>query len=1222
MWLTHTSIFRPVTITMVVLALVVLGLTSLSRMPVDLYPDIEFPFVTVVSVYPGAGPQEIETLVTKPIEDSVSTISGVKNVTSTSQEGLSVVSVEFYLGTNLDTAANDVREKVDAAGFELPTDMQPPVIEKFSLSSVPVISFALYSPRPAQELRRIADDVIKDRLGRLKGVGSVSIAGGDVREILISVDKNQLQAYGLTIDQIVQSLNIENLNLPSGNVEEGRREYAVRAVGEFRSTQEIKDVQLRTPTGRTISLGDVADVQDTVADRRQYARVNGNDSVAGTVLKQSGANTVDVADAVRNELMALTGQTFDYRGTEVKGAPQPKNLLQRILFKIKPPKPVERKKGILPSDVTAEITMDQSTFVRDALNDLFHSMLWGALLAVLVVFVFLHNLRGTAIVALAIPTSIIAAFTAMYFAHFTLNQMTMLALSVSVGILVDDSIVVIENIYRHLRLGEEPRAAALKGRTEIGLAAITITLVDVVVFVPIAFMGGIVGQFFRQFGITVAMVTLFSLFIAFTMTPMLSSRWYRKEEAVPADESEEPGDDRPIPSSHRSLGFFRLFDRGYARFRRGYTRLLGWALDHRLATICIGNMALLASVAVTVSHPPTQAILAAIPRAAEGATKATARGVALGLAVFLIATGVVLLARLFGRLQAARINRIARVAAVIGGVAIAIGVPVALAAAGLAKVGVGLLVLELMVLGTAGGGKGARVPALVTGLVCVLATLLLAKPLGFEFFPRVDEGRISISVELPAGSSLAATDSVVRQIEQYVMDKKAFPEVDSVYASIGSALSGEFGGGGSSASAGGVRVVLVDKLERKRSDIELVDTLEKHLETIPGAAIKATSYEGMGGGGGTPVSIELTGTDMNELVRVARAIAARVGQVPGTLNADISWKVGKPEVRAQVDRFRAADRGVSTAQVARALRTSLEGDTTAKYREGSQQYDIRVRLRRLDRGSVADVSSLLVAYNNGPVYLADVADVSQASGPTKIDRKNRQRVVTVGADLQQGYSLGNVVQEIGKKIEDVPKGDVSVYFGGESEIMREGFDATMTALTLSVILIYILQAALFEGYLSPFVIMFGLPLALVGALLATVLAGKTLSIITMIGIIMLMGLVGKNSILLVDYTNTLRARGMGMREALLEAGPTRLRPVIMTSLSLIFGLLPVALATAHGGEVRSPMAVAVIGGMALSTLLALVMIPVLYTLFDGVAAWFNKVVRAVLGFFMPVTRES
>ncbi len=1122
MWLTRTSILRPVTITMAVFALIVLGYTSMKKMPLDLYPDIEFPFVTVVSSYPGAGPEEIETLITKPIEDGVSTISGVKNVTSTSQEGVSVVSVEFYLGTNLDTAANDVREKVSAAGFELPTDMQPPVIEKFSLSSIPVISFALSSPRPAQELRQISDDVIKDRLGRLKGVGSVTISGGDVREILISVDKNQLQAYGLSIDQIVQALNTENLNLPSGNVEEGRREYAVRAVGEFDSPQQIRDVQLRTPTGKTISLGDIADIEDTVAERRQYARVNGNDSVAGTVLKQSGANTVQVADAVRAELTALTGQSFDKSGAEDKTKP--------------------RQKGRLPSDITAQITMDQSTFVRDALTDLFHSMLWGALLAVLVVFIFLHNLRGTVIIALAIPTSMIAAFTPMFFSHFTLNQMTMLALSVSVGILVDDSIVVIENIYRHLRMGEEPHEAALNGRTEIGLAAITITLVDVVVFVPIAFMGGIVGQFFRQFGITVAMVTLFSLFIAFTLTPMLSSRWYRKEDAVPADESEGESGSTPVQPLHRTLSFFRLFDRGYAKFRAGYRRLLEWALDHRLATICIGVIALLMSIGILTSGK--------------------------GLFAFQV------------------------------------------------------LIAALGLLAVAFGGKGARAPALIAGVVGLLVVSVFRANLGFEFFPRVDQGRISISVELPAGSSLSATNSVVRRVENYVMDRKAFPEVDSVYASVGAGLSGEFGGGSSSASTGGVRVVLVDKLKRKRSDVQIVDVFEKYFQTIPGAKIKATSYEGMGGGGESPVAIELTGTDMDELVRVGRAIASKVAQVPGTLNADISWKVGKPEVRAEIDRYRAADRGVSTAQVARALRTSLEGDTTAKYREGSNQYDIRVRLRKMDRSSVADVSSLLVAYNGGPVYLGDVAEVRPASGPTKIDRKNRQRLVTVGADLQEGYSLGNVVQAIQREIEGVPKGNVAVYYGGESEIMREGFDSTITALMLSVVLIYILQAALFEGYLSPFVIMFGLPLALVGALLATVIGGKTLSIITMIGIVMLMGLVGKNSILLVDYTNTLRERGMSVREALLEAGPTRLRPVIMTSLSLIFGLLPVALATAHGGEVRSPMAVAVIGGMALSTLLALVMIPVLYTLFDGVAGRLNSLIRRVISAVMPGGGES
>ncbi len=1131
MWLTRTSILRPVTITMAVGALIVLGLSSLSKMPVDLYPDIEFPFVSVVSVYSGAGPEEIETLVTKPIEDTVSTISGVKNVTSTSQEGLSVVSIEFYLGTSLDTAANDVREKVNVAGFELPTDMQPPVIEKFSITSMPIISFALSSPRPSKELRRIADDVIKDRLGRLKGVGSVGITGGDIREILVSVDRDQLEAYGLSIDQVVQALTMANLNLPSGNVKEGRREYAIRAVGEFNSPQEIRALQLATPSGKAISLSDVADVQDTVTERKELARVDGNDSITVTVLKQSGANTVDVSDAVRGELTKLTGQTFDYRGYEVKGA--------------------KRAKGILPSDITARITSDQSTFVKDALSDLFHHMLFGALLAVLVVFVFLHNLRGTAIVALAIPTSIIAAFTPIYFAHFTLNQMTMLAFSVSVGVLVDDSIVVIENIYRHLRLGEKPREAALNGRTEIGLAAITITLVDVVVFVPIAFMGGIVGQFFRQYGITVAMVTLFSLFIAFTLTPMISSRWYREQDAVPTDESEEqvePGaaggrQDRPRGLiSGPVAAFFRAFDRGYGRFRSGYRKLLEWALNHRLATICIGVIALLMSIGIVLS--------------------------------------------------------------------------------GRALLGFQILIGLLSLLTLVFGGKGARAPALIAGVVGLLVITVFRANLGFEFFPTVDQGMINVSVELPAGASLEATDGVVRQIEQFMLDKKSFPEVDSVRATVGSGSSGAFGGGSTGASYGSLAVVLIDKLKRTRSDTDIAALIDRFAQGIPGASIKASTGGGLGGGGEAPIRIELSGTDMSEILRVAHLIEARTAKVEGTVNTDITWKVGKPEVRAQIDRYRAADRGVTTAQVARALRTSLEGDNTAKYREGSQQYDIRVRLREVDRRSVRDVGSLMVAYNHGPVYLSDVADVSPGVGPTQIDRKNRQRMVAVTADLKKGFPLGNVVQEIQKEIADIPTGSVTVYFGGESEIMMESFGYMLAALALAVVLIYILQAALFEGYLAPFVIMFGLPLALVGALLAIVITGNTLSIITMIGIIMLMGLVGKNSILLVDYTNTLRERGLSVRDALLEAGPTRLRPVIMTSLSLIFGLMPVALAKAHGAEGRSPMAVAVIGGMMFSTLLALVMIPVLYTVFDGVAAWLNGMMRKAIGFFLPVKGEG
>ncbi|MBN1459696.1 MAG: efflux RND transporter permease subunit [Armatimonadetes bacterium] len=1113
MWLTKISIDRPVTITMVVLALLVLGLVSLGRLPLDLYPDIEFPWVTVVSTYSGAGPEEIETLITEPIEERVSTISGVKNVVSASAEGVSTVAVEFYIGTNLDTAVNDVREKVDAAGFELPSDMDPPVIEKFDLSSMPVVQFAVYSPRPPQELRRTVDDVVKDRMGRLASVGSVQVSGGDVREILVSADKDQLEAYGLSINDIVAALNAANLNLPSGDVEEGRREYAVRAVGEFDSPDEVREVQLRTRNGKTVCLCDVATVEDTVAERDSWTRVDGKDSVTVTVLKQSGANTVDVADAVRQELMALTGQTFDLRGYEVKDVP--------------------RKKGVLPSDITARITLDQSTFVRDAINDLREHMMLGALLAVLVVFIFLHNLRGTIIVALAIPTSIIAAFTPILFAGFTLNQMTMLALSVSVGILVDDSIVVIENIYRHLRLGEKPKDAAFKGRTEIGLAAITITLVDVVVFVPIAFMGGITGQFFRQFGITVAMVTLFSLFIAFTLTPMLSSRWYREEDVVPADEDEEEDASQGRVGKWDVAGrFFAAFERGYAKLRRFYRGRLEWALDHRLATVVLGAVALLTSIG--------------------------------------IATG--------GQVMTFFL----------------------------------MLIASLTVIGLIGAGRGGRQAVAIAGIAGIGIVSIFQANLGFEFFPRTDQGEISVHVELPAGSSLSATDQVVRKIEDFVLDKGRLDEVDSVFATVGEGLSGAFGGGGTGAAYGGVRIVLVDKLERERSDEDIVQEIADYVKTIPGAEIRTTAYEGMGGGGEAPLQIELSGTDMSELVRIAEAIKARVEEVPGTVNTDISWDVGKPEVQAQVDRYRAADRGVTTFQVASALRTSLEGDTSAKYREGSNQYDIRVQLDEIDRSSLADVSGLMVAYNDGPVYVADVADVQLASGPTKIDRKNRQRMVAVQANLEKGYSLGNVEREVRAAIADVPTGDVSVYFGGESEIMREGFETTITALGLSVVLIYILMAALFEGYLSPFIIMMGLPMALVGAILAIVITGKTLSIVTMIGIIMLMGLVGKNSILLVDYTNTLRRQGRSIREALLEAGPVRLRPILMTSFSLIFGLLPVALATAHGGEVRSPMAVAVIGGMLLNTMLSLLVIPVLYTVFESAGMWFNDRVQAII----------
>jgi len=1123
MWLTRTAIARSVTIIMVVAAILVLGLTSLSKLPVDLYPSIEVPYVTVAAAYPGTGPQETETLISKPLEDAVSTISGVKNVTSSSQEGLSIVSIEFVLGTDLDTAMNDVRAKVDATRMQLPRDMDPPVISKISMSAIPVINFALSSPRPPRELRHMVDDVVKDRLGKLSGVGSVLISGGDIREVLVSVDKQALEGYGITITDLVQALLATNLNLPSGSIKEGPREYAVRAMGEFATPDEVKNARLVTHRGSTIFLSDVATVSDTVAERSDLARMNGKDSVSVTVIKQSDANTVNACRAVREELHRLTGQTFNQLGKEDKTA--------------------TRTPGLLPADVHASLGQDQSVFIGEALSDLQKSLILGALLAVLVVFLFLHNLRGTIIVALAIPTSIIATFSPMFFARFSLNMMTMLALSLTVGILVDDSIVVIENIYRHLRMGERPRDAALNGRSEIGLAAITITLVDVVVFVPIAFMGGMVGQFFRQFGLTVAMATLFSLFVSFTLTPMLSSRWFRENEVIPGEDEQQPAapafalerkqtDDAPAP---RGLlgGFFAAFDRTYARLRSFYRELLEWALEHRLATVLIGVVTLVAATAVTVP--------------------------------------------------------------------------------GEHKIGPLAIILLLSVVGLVFGGKGARLPMAVVGAASLVLAGGVYRNLGQEMFPRVDQGQFTVSIELPAGSSLEATDRITRRVEAYLLDRKRFPEVDTVMSTVGASGGNVIHAGTTSASNASVGVALVDKAGRKRSDLDLVADVQHFADTqIPGAIIKASAYQGMGGGGQAAVQAELSGRDMTELTQVAERVRRVVQRVKGTQNVDITWRVGKPEIRAVIDRNRAADRGITTAQVAEALRASLEGDTTAKYREGSDQYDIRVRLNEFQRNRVDQVSNLVVGYSDGPVYLGDVARVSQATGPTKIDRKNRQRMVAVTSDLVAGAASGNVEADITKGLKGVPMGNVSLRFGGESEIRHESFGNSGQALLLSVVLIYILMAALFEGYLSPLIIMFALPMALVGALLATVLAGKTFSIITMIGIIMLMGLVGKNAILLVDYTNTLRSRGLDRRAALLEAGPTRLRPILMTTLAMVFGMLPVAVATARGGEIRAPMAVAVIGGLIVSTMLTLLVIPVMYTVFDGLAARVTGVIRRVV----------
>jgi HAE1 family hydrophobic/amphiphilic exporter-1 len=1104
--------------TMVMVAIMVLGYASLSRMGVDLYPEIDFPYVSITTIYPGAGPQEIETQVTKPMEDSVSLISGVKNVDSTSQEGISSVMLEFELGTDLDAAVADVRANVDAVRGMFPREAESPIIMKTDISALPVLNCGISSPRPAKEIRDIAEDVISQRLARVPGVAAVGVAGGDVREILVSVDKGRLEAYGLSIGEVAQALAGENLNLPSGSLTEGRKEYAVRAIGEFESLEEIGDVRLQTSSGSQVALRDIAEVRDSIAERDMFTRMNGQDSVTIQVLKQAGANTVEVVNGVKRALESLTGEEF---------------LERKGFFAHMGPKAAKRR-GLLPPDINIEVGFDQSVHILDTIAEVRTSLLLGALLAVMIVFLFLHNVRGTIVVAVAIPTSILATFTPIYFAGFTLNMMVLLGLSLSVGILVDDSIVVLENIWRHLRLGEAPREAAFNGRTEIGLAAITITLVDVVVFIPIAFMGGIVGQFFRQFGITIATATLFSLFVSFTLTPMMASRWFRQE-----DIREEVGDsDRPVRR------FFGAFDRFYGALDERYRRLLVWALNHRLATVIAGVIVLLGCLGVAnggIKAPPVKG--------------------------FLIATG-------------------------------------ALALLGLWR----------------SKGSGRKV-VIAAALFSVLITMLARRSLGFEMFPQTDAGSFKVSVEMPAGTALSATSDISRQIEEHLLDKSLFPEVKTVIAAVGSSSAGIIGMAGQDPTIADIDISLVEKRKRERSDVEIMQEVGRWAKTIPGPRIKTMISSEMGGPSEYPVQVVISSEDDSRRLQAARAIMKRLQEIAGTKDVDISWKVGRPEVQARVDRIALAERELSTFMVASTLRTSLEGSTDTKFREKGNEYDIRVRLREEDRASLEDIGATVVANGSGAVRLEEVASLELAAGPNKIDRRNRVRTTTVYAGLLPGFHEGNVTQQVQKALSELNLPEVSWYLSGETEIREESFANIFLALGLSVILVYILMAALFEGYLSPFIIMFSLPMALVGALLALALTGASVSIVAMIGIIMLMGLVTKNAILLVDYTNTLRSQGMERREALLKAGPTRLRPILMTTLAMIFAMLPIAMPSVFhlvsGAEWRAPMASAVIGGLIVSTLLTLLVIPVLYTVFDDLGAAFMRRLQKILRRVFP-----
>jgi HAE1 family hydrophobic/amphiphilic exporter-1 len=1009
MTLSDVAIKRPVFISMTIFAIVILGVVSLRDIGIDLFPRVEFPIITIITVLPAADPETIETTVTDVIEEAVSTVSAIKHLRSTSSEGVSQVVIEFNLHKDINVAYQEVQAKLAGIRMNLPEDIEEPVIEKMDIDAAPIMAVVVSSDKPIRELTRLADDLIKERLQRVPDVGQVKLVGGRDRQIWIWLDPSRLVGHYLSVMDVTRALRAEHIELPGGRVETGPSEYVVRTKAEFQSAEELAGMVVAYRQGAPVRVRDIGRVEDGLEEERSLARLNGERAMALLVRRQSGTNTVEVANAVKAEVAKLTSE-------------------------------------LASEGVSLEIAQDQSVFINHSVHEVQFHLVYGGGLAILIVWVFLRNLRSTLISALVIPTSILGTFILMNALGFTQNMMTLLALSLAIGLLIDDSIVVQENIMRHIEAGMPRRQAASFATREITLAVLATSFAVMAVFVPVAFMEGQVGRFFYQFGLTVTFAVAISLYVAFTLDPMLSSRILRK-----------PSHGRLYRISERMLG---TLDTGYGHFLRG-------------------------------------------------ALKARWLVVLLALASF--------------------------------------------------------------------GGTG-----------------YMAKYLRAEFIPLEDQSEFNIKVKAPLGSSIYTTDSLLQTIRERI-EKEVW--VDYLFASIGTDELQRV-------NEGGVYVKMKTKAERAISQEEAMIWARERLADITDARISVEIVPRFSGGGRkwADVQMEIRGPDLAVLDGIAGKVIEKMRSSQGYVDIDTTYEKDKPEANFYIDRDAAADLGVSSQDLASTIMALIGGVDVAKFRADGNRYDISVRLDAPFRNTTESLPFLtLRTSKNELVHLQNVSTLKTETGPVQIDRYNRARQITVLANLEREKKvLGEAVEELGAVVSqvDLPPG-YTVGFAGMADTMAEGFSGLVLALFLSVAFIYMVLAAQFESFIHPFTIMLSIPLSITGAIASLLLADMTVSIFTMIGIIMLMGLVTKNGILLVDYINTLRRRdGMERNDAVIHAGPVRLRPIIMTSLAIIFGMLPIALGQGEGSESRAPMAVAVIGGLTVSTLLTLVVVPVAYTLID------------------------
>ncbi|CUX34558.1 Nodulation protein NolG [Agrobacterium tumefaciens str. CFBP 5621] len=1026
MFLTRISVTHPVFATMMMVALLVMGAFSLQRLGLDQYPNVDVPVVVVVTSYPGATPETVETEVTRPVEDALNAIGGLDEVTSTSYEGRSVVVAKFKLEVQSSAAAQEVRDKIAAIEANFPKDAQKSVISRFDPAAEPVLSVAISSTSlDVPALTTLADQRVVRQLTTVAGVGQATLVGARKRQIDVTIDETRMRALGIGINEVVNALRAGNTNSPAGSVVDPVSERTIQVQGRIEEPQALLDMVVARRGGAAIELRDVAKLSEGAADAESRALYNGQTALAIDIVKVQDANTVQVATDVRKRLDALNAE-------------------------------------LAPQNVQLRIVTDSSIPIRESVGQVQTTLIEGAALAVAIVFLFLNSWRSTVITGLTLPIAIIGTLTVIDFLGFTLNTLSLLALTLSIGILVDDAIVVRENITRHLHMGKSHLRAALDGTNEIGLAVIATTATIVAVFLPVAFMDGIVGRFFYEFGVTVSAAVLISLFVAFTLDPMLSSVWY--------DPDAQPDAKRgPIGR------LIARFDRGFEWMAGQYRRAIGWTLRHRLVTL-------------------------------------------------LVTSGI------------------------------------------------------------------------------FIGSLFMVPLVGTEFVPNADEGRFQVNITAPVGSSLDYTTTKVRQVEKALRE---FPEVEMLYSTINT-------GGAAGKHRAAILVGLVPLDMRSRTPLSLAEPVRKRLSAIPG--IEVTILQNGLGGGESPVQLSILGDDRAVLEKIAASLVEDMTKIPGLVDVTSSAKDVTSVLSVRLKPAAASDLGIAHADLAAALSPLIGGEDVSKWTDSDgNTYDIVTRLPAERRSDLASLGELMIATgrtaaNGAPlmVRLDQVADIGIMPAPAEIRRIDNRREILVSANIA-GRTLGDVTETLQGLTAglDLPNG-YRIRFGGDAETMQETVGHMVTALSMAVIFIYIVLASQFGSFLQPLAIMASLPLSLVGVLIGLMVAGSTINMFSLIGFIMLMGLVTKNGILLVDFANRERRRGLSLNEALENAGVIRFRPIIMTTLAMIFGMIPLGLAVGGGGAQRAPMAHAAVGGLISSTLLTLIVVPTILSYLDSIIRRFAR----------------